>query len=225
MNILSIVVGPVQTNCYVAVNDVTHECVIIDPGANGEKIVRLIKRGGFIPAAAIVTHGHFDHVLSLAYVCRSFNIASYGPKEDESLMRNPHDNGFYDLDMDSFYSAHEAAYANDTAIEGAAMTDKTFDDGDCLDFAGITFRCISTPGHTRGSSCLYCEKEKVLFSGDTLFFESAGRCDLKTGNEKALLDSLTKLFGLPEDITVYPGHGFKTSIGYEKKNNVYAWRG
>lgn len=95
-------------------------------------------------------------------------------------------------------------------------------DGEEITIAGMTFRLIATPGHTKGSCCYYFEEDKLLISGDTLFQESVGRTDLPTGSMSTLVRSVKeKLLSLPEDVKVYPGHGEATSIGYEKAYNPF----
>ena len=96
-------------------------------------------------------------------------------------------------------------------------------DGEKLEIAGFVFRVIYTPGHTKGGCCYYEEKEKALFSGDTIFMESIGRTDLPTGNTAQLLDSVrNKVLVLPDDVKIYPGHGPETTVAYEAANNPYA---
>ena len=102
--------------------------------------------------------------------------------------------------------------------------DVLFADGDVLELAGMKLKVISTPGHTIGSVCFYIEEEKMLISGDTLFEASVGRTDFPTGSSRQLIDSIkTRLFVLPEDVNVFPGHGEVTSIAYEKTHNPFVF--
>lgn len=102
--------------------------------------------------------------------------------------------------------------------------DKLFSDGDVLELAGMKLKVISTPGHTIGSVCFYMEEEKVLISGDTLFEASVGRSDFPTGSSRQLIESIkTRLFVLPDDTDVFPGHGGTTSIAYEKAHNPFIY--
>ena len=110
-----------------------------------------------------------------------------------------------------------------TGYETALEPECFLRDGQVLEIAGLQFRIIHTPGHTRGGCCYYAEEDKILFSGDTIFMESIGRTDLPTGNERELLASVrNKILTLPDDVRIYPGHGPETSVAYEAANNPYA---
>ena len=132
-------------------------------------------------------------------------IPVYAHREEEALLKDASMNA--SLEFGRQYTFSGAAYA---------------EDGDVLDLAGMQFQVIHTPGHTIGGCCYYLQEEKVLFSGDTLFRESIGRTDFPTGNGGQLMRSIReKLFTLPEETAVYPGHMERTTIGDEKKYNPY----
>lgn len=221
MKLGKITVGPVQTNCYIAVNEETSECVIMDPGAEGDRIEEFINAKSLKPVVILLTHAHFDHIMAVDYLRRTYGIKALISNTDEELLADPYRNGFSGdsgLGLEYYYARHDK-----TAGSGAVIADGTFKDQDVLSYAGIDFKVIATPGHTKGSVCFYVEKDKILFAGDTLFLESAGRTDLPTGSEKAIIESIREvLFKLPEDVVVLSGHGPRTNIGYEKKNNIYA---
>lgn len=199
-------VGLMGVNCYILGDK--KEAIVVDPGGNKKKIVDTLKENDIKVKYILLTHCHFDHILeaiSLKKETGAKIVAGY--KEKENLLRS-------DINYTNRYSK--------TPIEIEA--DIYLSSNDILKSGHFEFKVIETPGHTSGSMCLYCESEKILISGDTLFLESVGRCDLATGNEEDIIKSIkTKLFILPEDVIVMPGHGEITTIGHEKKNNPYIY--
>lgn len=201
------VLGPVQTNCYFLINEDTREVLIVDPADRAQKIIEWINSEGLKPTAILLTHGHFDHIMGVAGVKKEYNIPIYASKDEVEVLANPQIN----------VSTMMGAYLSMKA-------DKLFSDGDVLELAGMKLKVISTPGHTIGSVCFYMEEEKVLISGDTLFEASVGRSDFPTGSSRQLIESIkTRLFALPDDTDVFPGHGGTTSIAYEKAHNPFIY--
>ena len=207
LKIEKIVLGMCATNCYFIYRDSDKEnkdVVFIDPAENGDMIYdRLISKGLNV-RAIILTHGHFDHIMGVKALKEKSGAKVYAPKDEIELL--------------------ESSEMNISAQWASAYTmiaDEYFRDGDVLNLIdGISCKVISTPGHTIGSTSFYFEDDRVLFSGDTLFCESVGRTDFPTGSMSQLVRSIKeKLFILPDDVKVYPGHGPQTSIGYEKENN------
>lgn len=205
MKIETILLGAVQTNCYIISNEETKECIIIDPSDSSGLMIKKLEEANINPVAILLTHGHFDHIMAGPKLSEHYKIPMYGYIEEGELVKDPILNAAY--------------------LIGSKFTMKLshfFKDGDELLLAGYKIKVIHTPGHTKGSVCFYIEDEKVLISGDTLFYNSVGRTDLPTGDAMMLLRSIEKkLMALPEDTKVYPGHGMVTSIGYEKKNNPF----
>lgn len=201
------VLGPVQTNCYFLINEDTKEVLIVDPADRAQKIIEWINSEGLKPTAILLTHGHFDHIMGVAGVKKEYNIPIYASKDEVEVLADPQ--------------------INVSTIMGAYLSmkaDKLFSDGDVLELAGMKLKVISTPGHTIGSVCFYMEEEKVLISGDTLFEASVGRSDFPTGSSRQLIESIkTRLFVLPDDTDVFPGHGGTTSIAYEKAHNPFIY--
>ena len=206
MKILNFVLGMVGTNCYLVVNEEEKQCILIDPAVYSGEIAEQIRREGLDLRAILLTHGHFDHIMGIDGFRKEFpEIPVYAHREEEALLKDASMNA--SLEFGRQYTFSGAAYA---------------EDGDVLDLAGMQFRVIHTPGHTIGGCCYYLQEEKVLFSGDTLFRESIGRTDFPTGNGGQLMRSIReKLFTLPEETAVYPGHMERTMIGDEKKYNPY----
>lgn len=201
------VLGPVSTNCYLVYNEATKEAVVIDPGDNGDYILNKCSELGVKPQAVLLTHGHFDHISAAPQVARAFGIPIYASETEDSMLADT------SLNLTSHFTGHSLSFHADELVHN----------GDELRFLGCRWNVIATPGHTSGSVCFYLPEEAVVFAGDTLFQDSYGRTDLPTGSSRELVDSVTnRLFVLPGDTMVYPGHGEPTTIGYEAKNNPIA---
>ena len=215
------VVGMVQTNCYVVVNTYTKECIIIDPGASGQKLAEKIRENGYTPAAILLTHGHFDHAGAAETLAKEFDIQIYAHEMEEDTLKNPDENVGWMIGANESY--HADVYLKDNQE---------------LQIAGFNIRVLHTPGHTEGGCCYYLWEEDILFSGDTLFAQSVGRTDFPGGSMSQIVRSIKeKLLVLTEarvleengasggnartDITVYPGHNDVTTIETERKYNPY----
>jgi len=201
----SVVVGPLEVNCYVVSGDSgSGKCFIIDPGANGNRIVNYIRNSHLIPEVILLTHGHFDHTCAIDWVLREFpRTRILALDEEKEVLDDPGKSLIAGIGRSGFLK--EVEYIKD---------------GDILQPAGITVKVIATPGHTKGSCCYYLGEDHILFSGDTLFRESCGRTDLPTGSDSAIRSSVReKLMVLPENTAVYPGHGEASDIGHEKATN------
>ena len=205
MIVEKMVVGVLQENCYIIGDEETSEAVIIDPGDDGEIIAEHIHKLNLMPILIVNTHYHFDHTGANSYLKEHYDVPiAIGNNDADSL-----EDAYKDA-IELMINSHKSPKA-DIKMSG----------GENIILGDNLFYVIETPGHTKGSICLYSEKEKILFSGDTLFYESVGRWDLKGGNKKELFKSLDRLLKLPEDTVVYPGHGEKTTIGFEAINNPY----
>ena len=195
--------------CYI-LWDETLECVIIDPGfsSDGEfdRLKRLVSENGLKPVKVLLTHGHFDHVLGLEKACKFWGVKAYFNEKDwEQLERAPLYSGALGIETEPF----TGEYVN-------------IEDGDSVTFGNTVLKVIATPGHTRGGVCYLNELEKILISGDTLFAGSIGRTDHLGGNLEQIIESIeTKLMTLDGDIVVYPGHGSRTDIAYERATNPF----
>ena len=197
----------VSTNCYLVYHEKTQEAVIIDPADNGEYLIARCRELGISPKAVLLTHGHFDHILAAKDIKAAFHCPIYASRDEDMLLRDPA------MNLSGSYGTPEMAVAADYLVS----------DGELLPLIGFEWQVITTPGHTSGSVCYLVRPEGVLFAGDTLFLESVGRTDLPTGDSFMIVNSiLTKLFILPEDTMVYPGHGDPTTIAHEKRYNPVA---
>lgn len=205
MKIEKFVLGSMQTNCYLLENEETKELVIVDPATCPDYLVSHVKSNGFIPKAILLTHGHFDHVMGIDRWVKEFEVPVYLQEEESKILAVPQ------LNLSQMFGT---SYSYDHV--------SCLKDGEVLEIAGFTFKVLHTPGHTAGGCCYYEEKEKVLISGDTLFYHSVGRSDFPTGDTLTLVNSIReKLFCLPEDVMVYPGHDRETSIADEKMHNPF----
>lgn len=199
------VVGAVQTNCYFLQNTDTNEVLVIDPGDKGKKICEELTGRGLKIQAVLLTHGHFDHVMGVDEIRNLAGVSVYLGEHEEKLISNA------DLNVSAMFGTPYTTKA-----------DVLVKDGEVLELAGMKINVIHTPGHTCGGVCYYLEEEGILICGDTLFLESVGRTDFPTSSSRELTESVhEKLFTLPDDVYVYPGHGPTTTIEHEKTNNPF----
>lgn len=207
IKIVSIPTGPLAVNTYIVWRDdassETPECVVIDP-ANSGKVLSKVSELGLKIQAILITHGHFDHIMGVSKLREATKARVYINKLDSAAMK---DNG--------------ASLASMIGVRvDPSKIDAFVSDGDTVHEAGIDFRVIHTPGHTKGGVCFVVEEARVIFSGDTLFFMSYGRTDLPGGDAPALYDSIVyKLFTLKGDYRVLPGHDRETTLDFERAFN------
>jgi hydroxyacylglutathione hydrolase len=198
-------VGQIMTNCYLMRNEDKKELLIIDPGDQADLIAKKVEASGCKPVAILLTHGHFDHVLAVNDLREKYGIPVYAHEKEKKQL---HDTA--------------AEFFPRLGRSGEIAVDEFMSGEPSLELAGFRIKVYSTPGHTPGGVCYYFEKEGILFSGDTLFCGSIGRTDFPGGSYKDLIASVEKkLFPLPEDVVVYPGHNNATSIGFEKQYNPF----
>lgn len=216
-----VIVGPWKTNCYIF-SSAKKECIIIDPGGSEEEIATRVDVLNMVPIGIALTHGHVDHLAALAklkegYANRGYKLPIAINTADRRFLgtggREIHRESleFLGLDELSFFGLDpdEIPKADVRLREG----DRVFD---------MDIVVLETPGHTPGSVCFYAEKEGILFSGDTLFFDGVGRTDLPGGSEKKLRESIVKKIAvLPPETRVFPGHGPFTTVEREKRGNIF----
>ena len=216
-----VIVGPWKTNCY-NYSSTKKECIIIDPGGDEGEIASRVDVLNMVPVGIALTHGHVDHVAALGRLCEGY--ANRGYKLPVAI--NPADRKFLGSGgIDSHRESLELAGLDGLSFFGEDSTelpkaDVRLKDGDHL--FGMELVVLETPGHTPGSCCFYAEKEGILFSGDTLFFDGIGRTDLPGGSEKKLKESIQrKLAVLPPETRVFAGHGPFTTIERERRGNPF----
>ena len=200
-----------KENCYVLFDENTHDCAIIDPGSyypeEKEKLSLFLKNENLVPEKILYTHGHLDHIFGAQHLIEEFPLAKIHAHHNEQC--------FID------HIAEQSSMFGLEINETPAISHQIVDD-EQISLGKIKLHVLFTPGHSPGGVCYYCEENNLLFSGDTIFLESVGRTDLYGGSEEKLRNSIhTKIFTLPDNTTIYPGHGPTTSVGYEKNSNWY----
>mgnify|MGYP001583730879 CR=1 FL=1 len=200
MLIKRIVVGPLESNCYLFGDEAAKEIFVIDPGGDYREIKSVIDKDGLKPKAVINTHGHGDHIGAN----KEFGIPVWIHRLDADFLIDPSKN---------LSGAFGFLLKTKTAS-------RLLEDGDILNIGKYSLEVIHTPGHTPGSICL--KAEGAIFTGDTLFCEGIGRTDFAYGSEEDIMDSIKeKLFTLKDNYVIYPGHGPNSTIGNEKANNPF----
>ncbi len=202
MQVKSMQLGMINTNCYIFWEESSKECAIVDPGDDGRQIARYVRGQKLTPKAVLLTHSHFDHILGIP------GLREYWP--DLPVYCHPED--IPEETSDTMFGITTPTVASFSHV-------LPYEDGDVIPIGPLSVKVLHTPGHTRGSVSLITED--ALFSGDTLFFESAGRTDLPGGSYSELLQSLKKLAQLPGDYKVYPGHESTTTLEHERNSNFY----
>nr|WP_237690826.1 MBL fold metallo-hydrolase [Paenibacillus caui] len=205
MKIESFSLGPLQTNAYLLQGEEEGKAVIIDPGMNPAPLIRRIEHLDI--EAILLTHAHFDHIGGVEEIRKAKGCPVYLHSLEAGWLTSPKLNGSL------LWPQVSGPIATDEAEYDLA-------EGQTLSFIGETFKVYHTPGHSPGSVSFLCGKH--LFSGDVLFRAGVGRTDLPGGRENDLIDSIRlKLYRFEDDVTVYPGHGPRTTVGYERTHNPY----
>lgn len=204
LQVEQLVVGPLESNCYIVWDDRVKEGVIIDPGEDAHIILRMVKELDIEIKYILVTHGHFDHVAAVAALKRETKVEFLAHKGDFFFIED----------------GENAARRWGFEIEQPPKPDRFIEDGDTIEIGGFELEVLHTPGHSPGSvSFLH---DRMVFGGDTLFQGNTGRTDLRMGSFEELAKSIkTRLYTLPDDTIVYTGHGPITTVGEEKKYNPF----
>lgn len=201
--------NPIQENTYILYNE-QKECIIIDPGcyfdAEKEELKSFITSYKLQPKILLNTHCHLDHVFGNKFIAEEYKLTlNTHLAEKQILEMAPASGLMFDLPFDNY--------------QGQTIY---LEEGDIVSLGNDKLQVIHAPGHSPGSICFYCEKQHFLIDGDVLFFNSIGRTDLPFGNHQDLVKNIKeKLFSLPENVTVYPGHGPTTAIGDEIRENPF----
>jgi hydroxyacylglutathione hydrolase len=199
-------VGPLQCNCSILGDEMSKEAIVVDPGSDIPRILKVLEQHELTVKQIVVTHAHIDHIA--------------GALELKRLTGAPILYNQLDLPLVAMMSVQAGWFGLETPE--VAEPDDSPKDGDIVAAGDLSGTVILTPGHTEGSLCLYLPNEEVLIAGDTLFAGSVGRTDLPGGNTRQLLDSIRdRLLPLPDRTRVIPGHGESTTIGRERKSNPF----
>jgi hydroxyacylglutathione hydrolase len=207
MKIINIESGPVYTNSYLIWDEQSKEGAVIDaPPDICEEFLQKMKENGINLQAILFTHTHWDHTADVGALHEATGASVYVHKDDEFRLLAPMEHSIFPLPF-------ELKPFNDS---------KYLSDSQLIEIGSISIQVLHTPGHTEGGVCFVLVRDKIVFTGDSLFLESIGRTDLPGGNADVLLNSIkNKILALPDDYIVYPGHGPSTTIRYEKLHNPF----
>jgi len=207
MNWFPMLLGPLQTNCYILSNS-DGRCLIVDPGEEPNKVIHYINQKKLQPKAILLTHAHFDHIGAVDAIRDQYSIPVYIHNKEKEWLSDPERNGSQFFLPGQGITAREADHIIMNEME--------------MNIEGFTFKVFETPGHSPGSISFYFKDVALVVSGDALFQASIGRTDLPGGNHDELLRSIhNKLLVLPEETVVLPGHGPATTIGHEMDSNPF----
>jgi len=204
MHVDTLEIGPFSSNCHIIRNEMG-QALVVDPGAEAERIIQHLRHHHLNVVAYLLTHGHMDHVSALAEVHRAFPAPVALHPKDATWAFSPSNQ------MPPYYGIPEAP----------PEVERTLADGQTWEDIGLTYRTLWTPGHAPGHIVFYFEAQGVLIAGDLLFRGSVGRIDLPGGNRMDMQASLQKVMTLPDQTVVYPGHGPVTTIGDERRTNPF----
>ena len=203
------VVNPLGENSFI-ISDETRECVFIDPGyyyeEEHQEIKEYIKANNLTPIKITNTHCHFDHIMGVEFVRKEFKVPFHAHGDDAFWVEKAVGQG----EMFGF------------EMNPVAPIDSFLNEDEYVEFGNTKLGILHVPGHSPGHVCFYSESDKILIAGDVLFYGSIGRTDLPGGNYETLISNIkNKLFALPDDTTVYCGHGPETKLGFEKRTNPF----
>ena len=197
MDIKTLQVGPIGTNCYLLCDETMKRCAVIDPGGDASRVAAAVKDSGCAPCAILLTHGHYDHTGAVAELSARWpDVPVYLNRKDQ-----PGDDAYL------------------RQLFPPVANAKDYGEGDTVHVGSLTLDVLSTPGHSEGSVTLRCGD--VLFCGDTLFAGSCGRTDFPGGSMKKIMASLRRLGELEGDLAVYPGHMEDSTLNRERSWNPY----
>lgn len=195
------VLGIMNTNCYILSHDETN-CIIIDPGHNGQKIAKYIDEKGYHVSAILLTHGHFDHIGAVDYLYERYHCQVYTHSDSIELCHNQKLN----------LSVYDKPMVVQSPLIPAPQA---------FNVAGFDIQWLLLEGHCQGSSMIYLPNEKMIFSGDVLFAGSIGRDDFPTSSHQQTKQTIQKIKSYDFDACVYPGHGEATTLKHEQQTNLY----
>lgn len=207
MEVFTLSVGQLQTNTYIVADLQEKTCVIIDPAAEGKRILQHCEQEGLTVKGMLITHGHFDHIGSVNQLKTYFDVPVVAHEGEANMMADAREN------LSVYFLQRAVTSKADTFVE----------DGEELSFGNqLVFECIEVPGHSAHSICYYQREMGLLFTGDTLMTGAVGRTDMYEGPADELIHQIKdKLMILEDHVQVFPGHGHSSSIGTERRSNPY----
>jgi glyoxylase-like metal-dependent hydrolase (beta-lactamase superfamily II) len=198
------VIGEMMVNCYIVSQNNNEECIVIDPGEDGEQILRVLREKKLRPVYIINTHGHVDHIGANVFLAKETGSKILIHQNDANMLTDPTAN------LSTFFGTPVVS----------KQADYVLGDGEILEVNDLIFEVIHTPGHTKGGICL--KINNYVFTGDTLFAGGIGRTDLPDGSQEVLIESINnRLMVLNDDTIIYPGHGESSTIGIERRSNPF----
>lgn len=207
MELYRFTLGPVSTNCYILYEPEKKKALIVDPADRADFLINKLSELSLEPAAVLLTHGHFDHMMAALPLKEHYHIPIYAAEAERELLSDSEKN------LTGPWGGNPISLAADQWLW----------DSQQVTIEGMTFTALLTPGHTKGSMSYYFPEDHILLCGDTLFAGSYGRTDLPGGSMGSMVRSIGRLLSqLPEDVTAFPGHGEETTIGIEKRENPLA---
>lgn len=208
MIIETIPVGSLQTNCYLIADKAGGDAVVIDPGGDARKILSAAEKHQLKIVTILNTHGHWDHIGANRALAKATGAKVFVQAGDVDMLADPMQNLSIAVSAEEFSTQPDGVLA----------------DGETIEVAGLAIKVMHTPGHTSGSASFLVGGN--LFSGDLIFYESVGRTDLPGSDEGKLHESIdTRVLTLPDETNIFPGHGPKTSVGWEREHNPYIMGG
>lgn len=208
MQIETLTLGPIQANCYIVTDEKTKDAVVIDCGEYTQELEEKLSDKSL--KYILLTHGHYDHILGV------YDLKEAHPEAQIVI----HKEEAYKLTDDLPSFAHEMM----PGVQKYVPADITVEEGDKITFGETEITVIHTPGHSKGGVCYFVEDERTIFTGDTLFCLTVGRMDFFDSSEDEMLESITRLYNMPGDYEIYPGHNRATTMEYEKRRNRYMRR-
>ncbi len=207
--IIKLTFNPFQENTWILFSE-EKECWIIDPGnsnpAEDQQLVDAIEKEGLTPVKLLLTHAHIDHILGLEFIKEKYGLKPFMHKNETPILER----------SESMAAMFGMSFNGTPEVEGY------IEPGETLTLGAASFELLFTPGHSPGSITFYNKEEKFAVPGDVIMMNSIGRTDLPFCNHDDLINSIkTKIYGLPDDVMLYTGHGWDSSVGEEKKNNMF----
>lgn len=196
MQIINLFPGSYNSNCYILINK--GEALVIDPSASAKSILSRVQQEGAQLTGILLTHGHFDHIVSIDTLRRACPVPLMIHKDDAEMLEDGVKNAF------SLFFGQNISYA---------PAERLLQGGDKIRLGDTDIEVIFLPGHSKGSVCYYIPGERTMFTGDLLFAQGFGRADLHGGNAFQLRTSLCALRQYPKNVTIYPGHGESSLLG------------